>query len=70
MDWHAYVTGELIEARLAEYRAQAAVARLVAAHRPPRQPLRVAIGGGLIRLGSWIVGGDPENRLKTSYRRA
>ena len=70
MDWHEYVTGELIEQSIAERRAQAAVARLVAAHRPPRPPLRAKIGGALIRLGSWIVGAEPEERLKASYRRA
>ncbi len=70
MDFHEYVTRELIEERLAEYRAQAARERLLAAHRPPRRALRVAIGGALIRLGSWIVGTEPESRLKASYRRA
>ena len=46
MDWHEYVTGELIEQSIAERRAQAAVARLVAAHRPPRPPCarRSAVG--------------------------
>ena len=70
MDWHEYVTGELIKQSIAERRAQAAAARLVAAHRPPRPPLRVVIGGALIRLGSWLVGTEPEKRLKASYRRA
>jgi len=70
MDWHEYVTGELIEERLSELRAWAALERQLAAHRPPRQPLRVAIGGALIRLGSWIVGTEPDKRLKASYRRA
>jgi hypothetical protein len=70
MDWHEYVTGELIADRLAELRAQAALERRIAADRSPRPPWRVAIGGALIRLGSWIVGAEPEKRLKTSYRRA
>ena len=70
MDWHEYVTGELIEERLSELRAGAALERQLAAHRSPRQPLRVAIGGALIRLGSWIVGTEPDKRLKASYRRA
>ena len=70
MDWHEYVTGELIRERLSELRAQAALERQVVAHRLPRPPLRATVGGALIRLGSWIVGTEPEKRLKASYRRA
>jgi hypothetical protein len=66
MDWHEYVTGELIERHLAERRAEADLMRLIARHRAPRRPLRVAVGGALIRLGSWLTG----ERLHTSYRRA
>jgi hypothetical protein len=66
MDFHDYVTGQLVKDRLAEMRAYAASERLVAAYRAPRPPLRVAIGGALIRLGSRIVGTE---RLQTSYRR-
>jgi hypothetical protein len=68
MDWHEYVMGELIAERLAEFRAQAARERLLAANRPPRPPLRVAVGSLLIRLGSWIEGAAAES-LKASYRR-
>lgn len=68
MDLHEYVMGQLINERLAEFRAQAARERLLAAHRPPRPPVRVAIGGALIRLGSWIVGAEPDRALKASYR--
>ncbi len=70
MDWHDYVTGELIGDRVAELRAQAALERQLAALRPPRQPLRAAVGSALIRLGSWIVGETPDEGLKASYRRA
>jgi hypothetical protein len=68
MDWHEYIIGELIAERLAEFRAQAVRERLGAASRPPRPPLRVAVGGLLIRLGSWIEGPAPES-LEASYRR-
>ena len=70
MDWNEYVTGELIEERLAELRAQAALERQLASYRAPRPPVRVAIGGALIRLGSWIVGTETEKGLKASYPRA
>ena len=70
MDWHEYITGELIADRLTELRAEAARQRQVAAHRAPRPPLRATIGRLLIRLGSWIVGPEPEQRLNARYRRA
>ena len=70
MDWHEYITGELIRDRLDELRAQAALERLVSAHRAPRPPLRVTVGGALIRFGAWIVGTEREARLATGYRRA
>jgi hypothetical protein len=70
MDWHEYVTGELIGDRLAELRAQAALERRLGEHLPPRPPLRESVGGALIRLGSWLAGTDVEECLKTSYRRA
>ena len=66
MDLHDYITGELIKDRLTEMRELAARERLFAAHRPPRPPVRVAIGNALIRLGSRIVGTE---RLQASYRR-
>ena len=65
MDLHDYITGELVKDRLAELHEYAARERLFAAHRRPRPPVRVAVGGALIRLGSWIVGSE----LQTSYRR-
>jgi len=64
MDWHAYVTGELIEGRLSELRTQAALERQVAACREPRPRLRITVGGALIRLGAWIVGTQPETGSK------
>jgi hypothetical protein len=67
VDWHEYVTGQLIEAQLAEYRRTAARLRLIQAQ--PRTPLRITVGGALIRLGSWIEG-DAAPGLSTSYRRA
>ena len=70
MEWHDYVTCELIKEHLAELREHAARERQIAAHRPPRPPLRAAVGGALIRLGSWMVGAEPEKRLDASYRRA
>ena len=66
MDWHDYVTGELIADRIGQLRAEAALERLIAAHRPPRPPLRATVGGALIRLGSWVVGAQPAERLRTS----
>jgi len=59
MDWDDYVTGELVEARLAEPRAAAALERLAYMHRAPRPPLRIAIGGALIRLGARLGGALP-----------
>jgi hypothetical protein len=56
MDWHDYVTGKLVEARLEELRTSAARTRLLRARRPPQGELRVAVGRALIRLGSRIVG--------------
>jgi hypothetical protein len=70
MDWHDYVTGELVSGQLAERRAAATRARLLKAHRGPRASLRLALGGALIRLGSRLVGTDDATRLTTRYRRA
>lgn len=68
MDFHDYVTGELIEAYLAERRAQAAVERMLAAQRPPRPAVQVTIGHALIRLGSRLAGAgvDFETRARVS----
>lgn len=70
MDFHDYVTGRLIDDRLAEYRAAAARERLYQACRTPRPPLRLRVGTVLIRLGARIMGTDSRTNLKTSYRGA
>ena len=59
MDWPDYVTRELIEADLAERRAEAARLRLLEAHGEKRPPLRVIAGRTLIRLGSLIAAEAP-----------
>ena len=59
MDWHDYVTGELVETQLADRRAAAALERLAHMHRAPRPPVRIAIGAALIRLGSRLGGAVP-----------
>ena len=56
MDGHEYITGKLVEARIADLRAAAARARLINTLRAPRRPLRAVLGLTLIRLGSRIVG--------------
>lgn len=56
MDGYEYITGKLVEARIADLRATAARARLVGTLRKPRRPLRAVLGLTLMRLGSRIVG--------------
>ena len=56
MDGHEYITGKLVEARIADLRAAAARERLISTLREPRRPLRAVLGSALIRLGSRIVG--------------
>ena len=56
MDWYAYVTGELVEAQLAERGREAARERLARASRPPRRPARLVVGAALIRLGARLAG--------------
>jgi hypothetical protein len=56
MDWHDYITGELIQSQLAERRAAAAIQRIGRAHRVPRRPVRAVVGAALIRLGSRLTG--------------
>lgn len=48
--------------RLAEARAAAARDALVAGSRRPRQPLRIALGLALIRLGQRVLGGQQSAR--------
>jgi hypothetical protein len=64
--WHPDSTRQLIEERLREARAVAAVERLARASRPPRPGLRVTLGDALIRLGSRLL----REHLQTGYRRA
>jgi len=59
MDMNVYFAEWLIRERLAEARAAAASDALFHAHRPPRQPTRVALGRVLIRLGQRIQSGRP-----------
>jgi hypothetical protein len=59
MDMNVYVAEWLIKERIAEARAAGARSALLDAHRPPRQPMRVALGLALIRLGQRIQSGRP-----------
>ena len=59
MDMNVYFAEWLIKERLAEARAAGARDALFHAHRPPRQPIRVALGLVLIRLGQRIQSGRP-----------
>ena len=59
MDMNVYCAEWLIKERLAEARAAGARGALLDAHRPPRQPMRVALGLVLIRLGQRILSGRP-----------
>lgn len=62
MDMNVYFAEWLIKERLAEARAAGARDALLHAHRPPRQPMRIALGLALIRLGQRIQSG----RLSTA----
>jgi len=57
MDMNVYFAEWLIKERLAEARAAGARGALIHARRPPRQPMRVALGLLLIRLGQRIQSG-------------
>ena len=57
MDMNVYFAEWLIKERLAEARAAGARDALLHAHRPPRQPMRIALGLALIRLGQRIQSG-------------
>jgi hypothetical protein len=48
---HEYLTDVLARDRLAELRALAARESLYRELRPPRRPLRVALGAALVRIG-------------------
>ena len=57
MDMNVYFAECLVKERLAEARAAGARDALIHAHRPARQPMRVALGLLLIRLGQRIQSG-------------
>jgi len=59
MDMNVYFAEWLIKERLAEARAAGARDALLHAHRAPRQPMRIALGLALIRLGQRIQSGRP-----------
>jgi len=59
MDMNVYFAEWLVKERLAEARAAGARDALIHAHRPPRQPMRIALGLALIRLGQRIQSGRP-----------
>ncbi len=58
MDWSEYVTEWLVRESLAERRALAAKDALIRAARPPRRPIRLALGSALIKLGHWLLGAE------------
>ena len=57
MDMNVYVAEWLVRERIAEARTAGARDALIHAHRPPHQPMRVALGLVLIRLGQRIQSG-------------
>ena len=59
MDMNVYFAEWLVKERLAEARTAGARDALIHAHRPPRQPMRIALGLALIRLGQRIQSGRP-----------
>jgi len=65
MDMNVYVAEWLVRERIAEARTAGARDALIHAHRPPHQPMRVALGLALIRLGRRIQSGrrSPEPPL-------
>jgi hypothetical protein len=62
--WHHDAARQLIEQRLAEARASAAIEQLARANRSPRRGWRVSLGDALIRLGGRLS----REHLQTSYR--
>jgi hypothetical protein len=52
-----YFVELLVRERLTQAEALAARQALIDSLRPPRRPLRVAVGLGLIRVGRWVLGG-------------
>jgi hypothetical protein len=68
MDMNDYHMDILVRQRLDDIRADARRAVLAAALAPPRQPLRVTLGVGLMRLGRWVLG--DEHRVVPAPERA
>jgi hypothetical protein len=57
---HEYFIDVMAKDRLAEIRALAAREWLAREARPPRRPLRIALGAGLVWLGQWLGGGSAD----------
>lgn len=55
MFMNEYLMAETVRDRIAERHACAERAALVAALRPPRSRLRVAVGRALMGLGAWML---------------
>lgn len=53
---NTYFLELLVRERLAEARAAGMRAALLCSLRPPRRPVRAALGIALIRIGHWLVG--------------
>lgn len=60
MDLNEYLAECLVKERLAEAWAAAARSALLR-DLPPRRPIRIALGLGLVRIGRWILGQAPEH---------
>jgi len=63
MDLNDYVMSQLVRARLADLRADAARHNAASDARSARPPLRVAVGLALIRLGR-LAAGDAGRSLR------
>lgn len=62
MDLNVYTADLLAQSHLAELRAAAERHSLARLARPSRQPLRLALGHALIRMGTRLLGGFTEAR--------
>jgi hypothetical protein len=56
---HGMLVECVVEERLAEARASAARRRLIRQAPAEFTCARIALGRGLVRLGSWLAGGTP-----------
>ncbi len=57
---HEYLTEYLVKERTARMEAFATRLLLLREARPPRRPLRMTLGLGLIRAGRFLLRGVPE----------